>query len=217
MRRLLLLGLVIVALPGCPLFISPYVTVEPEVNLKGKTLLVIPFSDAENTYFASRDGEALASMVIQEVRRGAKRARVVDPDEVQRLFPGQDPEAVGWQRVGQAVGADYVLVGHIDTLTVRDPKDPNLYMGTLAVRLKVVDTVDGSLVYSVVPPESRYRWSASGHPDIGMSDFDISEEQVRANTLALGTRRIGDIFCPRKIPRGEYQRRQRNRVRMIAP
>ncbi len=217
MRRLLLLALVIVALPGCPLFISPYVTVPPEVNLKRKTLLVIPFSDAENTYFASPDGDALASMVIQEVRRGAKKARVVDPDEVQRLFPGRDLKAVGWQRVGQAVGADYVLVGHIDTLSVRDPRDPNLLIGTIAVRLKVVDTVDGLLVYSAVPPDSRYRWSASGHADIGMSVFDISEAQVRAQTLAFATRRIGDIFCPREITRGEYERRQQAGPRMLAP
>jgi len=217
MRRFLLLGLVMVALPGCPLFIPPYVTVEPEVDLKDKTLLVVPFSDAENTYFASPDGVALASMITQEVRRGAKKARVVDPAEVQRLFPGKDLETVGWQRVGQAVGADYVLVGHIDTFSVRDPKDPNLLMGTIAVRLKVVDTVDGSLVYSLMPPESRYRWSASGRADIGMSVFDVSEGQVRANTLAFATRQIGDIFCTRRITRGESERRRKSRPRMINP
>jgi len=80
-----------------------------------------------------------------------------------------------------------------------------------------VDTADGTVVWSSTPAESRYRWSASGHPDVGTPIFDISEEQVQRATLQLAARRIGDIFCPRSVTRAQYQRGQRPRVRMISP
>lgn len=220
MRRVWLLGLVglvVVVLPGCPWFIPPYAWIEPEVDVSDKALLVVPFSDAENSYFASADGNLLAQMVIEEVRRGAPKTRLVDPEEVRRLFTGRELEAVGWKTVAQAVGADYVLVGRIDTLSLRDPGNPNLYLGTVALALKVVAAADGSIVWSATPAEARYRWSATGHPDVGTPVFDVTEEQVRRNTLLLAARRIGDVFCRRRVTRAAAQRRQRAPVRMLRP
>lgn len=217
MRRLLLLGFVVLVLPGCPWFIPRYTTLDPEVDLTKKTLLVVPFSDTDNTYFASQDGNALAGLVIREVSTGAKKARLVDPEELRRLFPGRDLESVGWQNVGQAVGADYVLVGHIESFRLKDSGSPNLYMGTIVLRLKVVNAADGSVVWSAAPPDTRYRWSASGHPTVGTSILDISEEAMRQGTLAWTSRQIGDVFCPRRITTAEAKRRERVRGRMLGP
>jgi len=103
MRPLCLLVLLLL-LPGCPWFISPYETIPPEVDVAEKSLLVIPFSDAEHTYLASEDGRVLADLISREVRAGAKEVRLVDVDELRRLFTGRQLEAVGWKTVGQAVG-----------------------------------------------------------------------------------------------------------------
>ena len=203
-------------LPGCPWFIPRYRTVDPEVDLTRKALLVVPFSDAENTYCASRNGDALARLVVGEVQAGAAKARLVDPEEVRRRFAGRDLEVVGWQNVGQAVGADYVLVGHIEEFRLKDPGNPNLYMGTIVLRLRVVKVADGSVVWSA-PPDTRYRWSASGHIDVGTPIVDISEEAMRQGTLAWAARQIGDVFCPRRISVAEARRRERVRGRMLGP
>ena len=217
MRRVFLLVVAGVLLSGCSWLIPPYVWIEPPVDVSGKALLVVPFADAEHGYFDSPEGNLLARMVVEEVRRGEPKARLVDPQEVRRLFPGKDLEAVGWKAVGQAVGADYVLAGRIETFTLRDPGNPNLYLGTIALSLKVVDTTDGSVVWSATPAEARYRWSATGHPDIGTPVFDVTEAEVRQKTLLLAAQHMGDIFCRRKVTRAEAQRRRRPRVRMLEP
>ena len=217
MRRLLLLGFVVLVLPGCPWFIPRHTTLDPEVDLTEKTLVVVPFSDADNSYFAYQDGNDLAGLVIREVSAGAPEAHLVDPEEVRRLFPGRDLEAVGWQNVGQAVGADYVLVGHIESFRLKDPGNPNLYMGTIVLRLKVVNVADGLVVWSAAPQDTKYRWSASGHSTVGTSILDISEEGMRLGTLVWASRQIGDVFCPRRITIAEARRRERIRGRMLGP
>ena len=116
---------------------------------------------------------------------------------------------------GASRGADYVLVGHIESFTLQDPGNPNLYVGTIRLRLKVVDTLDGSLVWSSAPPEAVYRWTASGHPDVPTPIFDIDAEDVRWGTLRYAARRLGHVFSPRRITRAEAQRRRRPRDQMM--
>ena len=90
-------------------------------------------------------------------------------------------------------------------------------MGTIVLRLKVVDAVDGSVVWSAAPPDTRYRWSASGHATVGTSILDISEEGMRQGTLGWTSRQIGDVFCPRRITMAEAKRRERVRGQMLGP
>ncbi len=207
----LVLVLLLVVLPGCPWLIDPYVWVDPEVEVAGKTLLVVPFSDGESTYFASEDGNSLTALIGRQVATRSPKARLADADEVRRLYDGRELETVGWKTVGQDVGADYVLVGHVVSFTLKDSPTSNLYAGTIKLRLKVVDAADGAVVWLSGPPESTYRWTGVGDPEHGIPVFDISAEQVRLQTLRLAANNVADVFCVRKMTRAQFQDYQRRR------
>ena len=200
-------------LTGCPWLIEPYVWVEPEVDVAKKTLLIVPFSDSKNTYCGSEDGNLLAQLISRQVRERSERTRIVDVDELGRLFTGRELESVGWKTVGQTLAADYVLVGHIESFTLKDSPESNLYVGTLKLTLKVVDTEDGAAVWSASPPDSSYRWTGAGDPDHGIPIFDVSEEEVRLNTCRLAARRVADVFCPRRMSRAQHERYRRQQRR----
>jgi hypothetical protein len=217
MRGVPVLAPVLLVVLGCTALIPARVTIEPKVNLAKKTLLVVPFSDSEHAYFDSPDGVGLAELIIREVRQGAPKARVVELDELHRLYGGQDLEAVGWKTVGAAVGAEYVLVGRIVSFTLRDPRTRNLLLGDIVLELKVVSVADGSVVFSPVRSETSFRWSETGDPDTGTPDFDTTPEKIRQGTLQEAGRRISDFFCARRIGQAQYLGRRRTRGQMLAP
>jgi hypothetical protein len=217
MHKAVALALSLVLLPGCGIFVEPYVNIEPKVNLaKKKTLLVVPFSDAEHASFASADGVELAELIIREVQAGAPKARLVELEDLRRLYGEQDLEAVGCTTVGQALGADYVLVGRIESFTVRDPRAPNFLLGHLTLDLKVVSVADGSTFFRPPRSETVFRWSETGDPEIGTPDFDTTPEKIRQGTLELAARRISDYFCRRQINRTEWERRQHRSGQMLS-
>jgi len=217
MRRVPVLAPVLLVLLGCTALIPAHVTIEPKVNLAKKTLLVVPFSDSQHAYFDSRDGTDLAQLVIREVRQGAPKAKVVELDELRRLYGGQDLGSLGWQTVGEALGADYVLVGRINSFALRDPRAPNFLLGNIVLELKVVSVADGSVVLSPLPSETTYRWSESGDADIGTPEFDTTPDRVRQGTLEEAAQRIGDYLCPREVTQAEASRRKHPGGQMLAP
>jgi hypothetical protein len=162
MQKALALALSLVLLPGCGIFVPAYVNVKPRVDLAKKTLLVVPFSDPEHAYFDSADGVELAELIIGEVRQGAPKVRLVELDQLRRLYAGQDLESVGWTTVGAAVKADCIMVGRIVSFTVRDPRNPNFLLGNLTLDLKVIRVADGSVIFSPARSETSFRWSETG-------------------------------------------------------
>jgi hypothetical protein len=218
MHKAVALALSLVLLPGCGIFVEPYVTIEPKVNLaKKKRLLVVPFSDSQHLYFDSADGVELAELIIGEVQAGVPKARLVELEELRRLYGGQDLESVGWTTVGQALGADYVLVGRINSFTLRDPRTPNFLLGNLTLDLRVVSVADGSVVFRPPRSETVFRWSETGDPEIGTPEFDTTPEKIRQGTLELAARRISDYFCRRQVNRTEWLRRQHRGRQMLSP
>jgi len=217
MQRVPVLAPILLVLLGCGLFVPTHVTVEPRVKLAKKTIVVVPFSDSRHAYFASPDGTELAQLIIREVRQGAPKATVVELDELRRLYGGQDLGSLGWQTVGAALGADYVLVGRINSFTLRDPRSPGFLLGNIALEVKLVMVADGSVVLSPPLSETTYDWSETGSPEIGTPEFDTTPEKTRQGTLQEAARRIGDFLCPRQVTQAEAIRRQHSGGRMLSP
>jgi hypothetical protein len=167
----------------------------------------VPFSDAEDTYLGSADGNALAGLIIREIRKREPDAVVVDPDRLRAMYSGEDLEKVGWSAVGQSLHADYVLVGNILSFRLRDPGNPNLYRSTLKLKLKVVDAADGSVVWSADGPDATYRW-----PSVSMTVFDSTPEQFRHQALVDAARQIANVFCEQRLTRAQYQRSLRREL-----
>jgi len=198
--------LVLLFLPGCPWFVDPYVEIEPQVPVVKKTVVVVPFSDAENTYFSSEDGNVLARLVVREIRKREPGAKIVDIDQLRAMYSGEELESVGWSAVGQSVRADYVLVGNIESFTLTDTGNANLYRSTLRLRLKVIETTNGTVVWSASHPDATYRW-----PQVAVPVFDSTPEEFRAGALADAAQRVGNVFCRQTLSRADYARRTRTR------
>ena len=165
------------------------VTYKAEYEIGRKPIVVIPFRDQRHTYYESRDGVDLATVVTGElIKRGAATDVKLDP-QLQSAFEGQDPDRVVWADIGRKAGAELVLFGSLDRFTLKDPKTIGIVRGTAVVNFFIYDVKKDGLVYTK-------RGLEVYHPETGagIAESDISSEKLRRILLAKTAMKIVQKF-----------------------
>lgn len=136
-----------------------------ELKLKGR-ILVVPLSDADNYYYDSKEGVAIAEAVVGELVRNSKTLDPIPPEKAKGPVRSAILGPVDWAEVGGGTGADYVLYGSLDELLWKDPADPMLPRCVFRVTYSV---------YSVALKTNVYTSTKAGkYPHRLLSDSGVS-------------------------------------------
>lgn len=193
---MLLAAVCLPALIGCPIsnLVSPDMrTVEREVNLDGKTVTVIPFKDQRQPYFESADGMDLAQAVSAQFRMHVPTTRVVSPQPIREKYEPLELEKVGVDKLGEATGAQLILVGDIKQFTVQDPNSIGVLRGTCQVDLLLFDTATRKQLWT--------RSLTIHYPEVGMvPEGDLSRATMRERLIAAASDEIARKFYTYKEP-----------------
>ncbi len=178
-RLRILVGLCAALLAGCGSDL-----IEPEFDVMGKTMVVVPFKSWDADYFDSEPGIAIAKAITLNVKLNAdaEELKMIDIRVLEKLDEEQDIRKLSWHDLASEVGADYVCYGEILDLQTRLSTDVALLRGKLLCELTVIDTTrDDRVVFNeneeFLFPDVRTN-EFTGYSVIGKTEEDIERGLV---------------------------------------
>lgn len=165
-----------------------YETIQREVNIDGKQVVVIPFKDAQDTYFESSDGNELTEKVAYQMRVHMPKTRFVSSLPIRQKFDPTEMEALPTEELGEAVRADVVLLGRLEEFSTQEPKTTGILRGTCRVELELFD---------VRGKQSTWRKSLTiQYPErgVGIPAGDTTPEAIRDGLMKLAADTIAKKF-----------------------
>ena len=185
-------------------------TTGAEVRLGNKTLAVLPFATLNRSYFESKLGARLSRDTAKFVRTGCPQAKVLDADGVvERVAP---PKAGRFSviKLGEALKADYVLIGEIDDLSGKPPGSFGVLAGKMVVSARVVDVAARKEVWTTISPKTfRYPPRFLGKEEIPADETE--EEVVIRKVMLEAAKGLAAVFTGRQRTLGERVDRELER------
>ena len=154
MKRLLIFTLLGVALAGGGCKTYHPALFNRGVGVFGTTVLVVPFSELRHNmwYNESRRGDlvsrTLRFWVTQQHGAGFPDSYVAE--QINREVTDWTAERISsddWKELVTGFGIDYVVVGDLTKVELRNPRDINLLNPTATARYRVIDTVAGKEIF----------------------------------------------------------------------
>ena len=165
---------------GSGVFSNPQeATIEREVNLDGRTAVVIPFQEKGGAYFESADGTELAERVNQQMMANMPKTRFVSAMGA-RVSKSMLPAEMGY-----AAGADVVVTGNLTEMRTQEPKTQGILRGTCSAQVTV---------YDVKAMKTIKSWAVTvRHPERGegIPETDTTQAVIRDAVL----KRTGDLIA----------------------
>ena len=165
-----------------------YETVEREVNIDGKKVVVVPFRDVQDIYFESVDGNELTERVGHQMRIHLPKTKFVSALPIRKKYGPVELEVVPVEQLGEVVRADLVLVGNLKEFSTQEPKTTGILRGTCRVELDL---------YDVAQKRSIWRRSLTLHyPErgVGVPSTDTTPEKIREGLTKLTADAIAKRF-----------------------
>ena len=190
-------------MPGLPVVVHIAVVIE-KYTTKGlgndsrRRLAVAPFTDANGKTNAQglRFQQRLSAYLVQ-TRRFAVLDRSNDAayESEMALIASNTVTPAERARLGQVIGADYVVVGHLQSSTSKTTETPIAITGEIASN---TTTTNGRAEYSVIEIATRQvKWS--GMVGVGTAD-DVAVAQIGDQIIeALYPLRIIDVSDPHEL------------------
>ena len=160
-------------------------TIEPVfADLPGQTVAVVVYADQKTQFEYPTAVPSLSHRVAAELSDKVAKVRVIDPAAVMRF----QAQTLNWDvmnktRIGQSLGADYVLFVSVMQYTTREPGSVGLYRGTIAVEATVYQTS--------LPERAAAVWQgeiSATHPEDaspGLSPLDSARIQEHTERILV--------------------------------
>ena len=206
LRRLVPTLLVVLA-SGCLPFVGRSClpenpgTATAVVRLGRGTLAVLPFGTVRRSYFESKIGARLSREVGEVVAGALPSAKVLDVDAILERVEPPRGGSFSIVRLGEQLGADYLLYGEIHELSGKPPKSYGVLKGTMVLSARVVDVRQRKVVWLCERETYRFPPLFLGKDEIPADELD--EETVVKKTMKEGAKGLAAVFTGRKRPLGE--------------
>lgn len=171
------------------------------VRLGSGTLAVLPFATPGASYFDSKIGARFSRDVGEVVGEALPNATVLDADAVLERVDAPKGSSFSIVRLGEDVGADYVLYGEIHRLSGRPPRSYGVLQGTMVLTARVIDVRNRKEVWQAERETYRYPPLLMGKEEAPADETD--EETVIRKTMQEAARGLAAVFTGRKRPLGE--------------
>ena len=159
-------------------------TIEREVNLDGRTAVVIPFQEKGGAYFASMDGAELAERVARQMMANMPKTQFVGTLPARESVEKSTTEST-LAELGKAAGADVVVTGTLTEFRTKEPKTQLVLRGTCSAQV---------MVYDVKAMKTIKSWTVTvRYPEMGegIPETDTTESAVRDAVL----KRTADLIA----------------------
>jgi hypothetical protein len=167
------------------------------LNLGTDTVLVLPFSTPNRKFYESEVGKTFSLVVVDLLRAGCPRGKVLDLDAVTATAPGHGLDEMSFAEIGDSVGARYVIAGEIHELRSKDPKSYGVLRGRMVISAQVIDVRAGGPAWRVTRQEYSYPRLAIGESI--PAPIDDAEEVVR-RTMREAAWGVAAVFRGSRLP-----------------
>ncbi|MBM4032729.1 MAG: hypothetical protein FJ291_13200 [Planctomycetes bacterium] len=161
------------------------------VRLGTGCLVVLPFATPNKKHFESELGSTFSTMIADLVREGCPGAKVLDARTLPAQANGQPIEKASLVDIGQALGANYVVIGEIHELTAKEPGAYKVLKGTMVISAWVFDCSDGSVPWRIVQRKYHYPRLLGGEAIPAPSD---DEEEVITRVMREAAWGVAAVF-----------------------
>ena len=174
-------------------------TVKREINLDGRTVVVVPCREGDGQYFGSFAGRELSERLANEMRNHMPTTRLAGAVPLESIPSGPMTEAQMLSDLAAAAKADVVVTGHITEMRTQEPKTRLILRGTCSVDVTV---------YDVKTARNIKTWSVTVHyPDRGegIPETDTTPTEVQSRVLQQTADVIAKRFYTYKKSLGPQQ------------
>ncbi|MFH1022253.1 MAG: hypothetical protein V1809_02570 [Planctomycetota bacterium] len=166
--------------------------VKAEFSIPPGTLAIVPFREGEGGYFESEAGLAVVRTVGGRLTQaGIRGLKLLDLESIRRILGNTDIDGTKPQELQKRLGADYLLLGHITTLRVKEPKDVNILRGTIVMDLRLIDLRQGTMLWR---GSERLQYPKRQPFGFGEDPQDVSPDVIRDGLIVLGGSAVAENF-----------------------
>ncbi|MCI0652049.1 MAG: hypothetical protein L0Z55_09210 [Planctomycetes bacterium] len=177
---------------GCSLFDALFREEQttPAYDVRGKTILVVPFRDATLWHGESELGHEMSRNLLYWLQQCENVESLFNTEiDTELANTLDDPD---WCGYGRRTEAELVVTGKVDSFSCSDPKTIGMMRGNLNVTFEVWDVAANALGYKqsisvIYPPDLE-----SGSIEIAL---DQNEQDFRRQVFAEAAERIKAILC----------------------
>jgi hypothetical protein len=182
--------LFLTVLAGCGLTEN---MIEPPFGTAGKKIVFVPFCEPDLYYFESKRGMEISALLAHLVQSKSNELKVVDIAPAIALIRGKDPDAIDWQEVGRATGADYIVLGFVKTLRAKDPEYVNCYKGRFHAQIALIQTATGA---ELMREDVAVSYPSGSFAQPVLSVLETTEDEVLQKVKERGVMKMAEFFYP---------------------
>lgn len=176
---------------GCKNVPQGYEEIKPILELKGRTVAILPFVPVKDSGAENVDGVKLAELAARHLTAYAKDSKVIGPSRMKdALGEGNDEE--DYINIARATGAKILVVGQIQSLTTIHDKLVQSREGRINIKAKVIDTT------SAERPEYNITWGINFPPSPNQkydpAFLTMTDEQFRDQMLLHASKWVAGMF-----------------------
>ncbi|MFQ5653306.1 MAG: hypothetical protein ACE5GW_01070 [Planctomycetota bacterium] len=176
---------------GCGAF-SGKKRVEPVLDAREKKVLVVPFRMGNRWHYHSREGDELGRSILLVLQRTCDGFQPVLAPAVEEAISTFSEEDVPWARFGRDAGAELVLLGSIEKLSLENPRAVGMLQSSAVVNMEIWDVGLGTKVFQ--------RQILTRYPDDPASgevfiSFDQNARDVQRGLFARIAIGISELLC----------------------
>jgi hypothetical protein len=171
--------------------------VKAQYEPKGRKMLIIPFKDPISEYFESAEGGVIAESAgdyIQKNKITPAQYGGFLPRSVQTAFE-QNKAVLGdaLKAVADCTDCDLVLIGQIDMLRLRDPRNVGVVRGEMILTAQLFEVTDEPKLVWAMPRKQVY-YPEGREYESGVPILDIPEITLKLGMLNTAGEKIGKAF-----------------------
>lgn len=166
--------------------------VEPDYDLRGADVFVVPFSHGYDWHYESKTGNRLGQTLEVALANDCGGLKTIRNKPVQSEIRTDLSDKVDWLSYGERVEAEYLIVGEIDKITYDNPRLVGMLQGYLEGRYEVWNIAEGRRDYT-----RQLQVRFPGDPDSGevFISFEQSRTEIENALLATTAKEIAKHLC----------------------
>ena len=198
------LALLALATVGCDAFFNEvFVEPTPERDLRGRSVLIVPFAEGDSGWYGdTAHGAEFSHGLAQIIHRECSRTTIPSTPAAVAALDGiiscVDDE-VPWGRFGEEAGVDLIVFGRITSMVFEKPQLIGMLQGELSLTVNLFDVAENRIVWQ----SGRLEYVFPENPETGKVVASMSSDsstEVRHALFGLAAKDLMKLFC------GGYER-----------
>ena len=201
MKRLITLTLLGVALTGAGCKTYQPALFNRGIGVFGATVLIVPFSELRHNMWyneslrGARVSQTMKFWVTQQ--HGADFPDSYREEQIIEQvtdWAGESISSEDWKKLVTGYGIDYVVVGDLTKVELRNPRDINLLNPTATARYRVIDTTIGKEIFK---NETTVNVGNLRDDELQIPALDIGADSpriVREVLISLGRKMAKELY-----------------------